>query len=106
MLAIINSGFHPKVSHAQPIAVRSRPAAVEPRPHYEHVKYSRVLLFDTLISSQCAEQIFVVVPAPNRHHRRVNVLEIRKDVSLFPKLVIVRMRHHLVPELEAKAELL
>src|SRR5205085_3413190 len=32
--------------------------------------------------------------------------EVRKNIALFPKLIIVRMRHHLVPELEAKAELL
>ena len=35
----------------------------------------------------------------------MNVPEVWKNVSLFPKLIIVRVRHHLVPKLEAKAEL-
>ena len=35
----------------------------------------------------------------------MDILEIRKNVSLFPELIIVRMRHHLVPELDRKAEL-
>src|SRR5205807_10586700 len=99
-------GLHSKVRGAEPVAVRSCPATVKPRPHHEHIKCSRVLLFDTLISSQCAKQILVVIPAANGHDCRVNVLQIRKDISLLPKLIVVRVLHHLVPELEAKPELL
>src|SRR5204862_4133613 len=36
----------------------------------------------------------------------MNVPEIGKNVSLFPELIVVRMLHHLVPELDAKPELL
>src|SRR5437588_5198045 len=79
---------------------------MKPRAHHEHIKCSRILLFDTLISSQGAKQILVVVPSADGHDRRVNVLQIRKDISLFPKLIVVRVLHHLVPELEAKPELL
>src|SRR5207237_1885836 len=54
MLAIINASLHSKVSRAQPIAISPSPTSVTPRPHHEHVKDSRVLLFDTLLSSQRA----------------------------------------------------
>ena len=106
MFAIVNARLRSEVSHAQPISVRTRPATMEPGTHHQHVVDSGVLLLDVLISIQRAEEIFVVVPTTDSHDRRMNVLQIRKDVSLFPKLIVVRVLHHLVPELDARAELL
>ena len=55
MFAIIDAGLHSKVRRAQPIAISPGPTAVTPRAHHQHVKDSRILLFDTLISSQRAK---------------------------------------------------
>ena len=55
MLAKINSRLAPKVSRAQPVSVGSRPTAVKPRTHYQHVVGSGILLLDALIGAECAE---------------------------------------------------
>src|SRR5437588_7494441 len=36
----------------------------------------------------------------------MDVLQVRQNVSLFPKLIVVRMQQHLVPKLRAKSNLL
>ena len=36
----------------------------------------------------------------------MDILKIRKDVSLFPKLIVVGMLHHLVPKRDPHAQLL
>src|SRR5947209_19480706 len=59
-----------------------------------------------LISVERAEEVFVVVPAAYGHNCGVYVLQIRQNVSFFPELIVVRMRHHLVPEINARSQLL
>ena len=106
MLAIINAGLAAEISRPQPIAVRPRPATMKPWPHHQHVEDSRILLLDVLVSRERAEEIFVIVPTANRHHRGMNVSQVRENVSIFPILIVIRMLHHFVPELDAKSELL
>ena len=79
---------------------------MKPWPHHQHVEDAGILPLEVLIDAQRSEQIFIVVPAADRHHRGVDVLQIRKDVAFFPKLIVVRMLHHLVPELDAHAQFL
>src|SRR5207237_7601752 len=61
---------------------------------------------DILIYSERAEYIFVVIPATHGHYGCMDILKIRKDVSLFPKLIVVGMLHHLVPKRDPHAQLL
>src|ERR1700752_1203709 len=75
---------------------------MKPRTHYQHIVDARVLLLDPAISFQRTIQILVVVPTADSHYRSPNVFEIGEDVSLFPKLIVVRMKQQLVPKLRAK----
>src|SRR5205814_1732340 len=81
-------------------------AAMKPRTHHQHVVDSGILLLNRLICPERTEKIFIVIPTADGHYRRMNVLQVRKDVSLFPKLIVIRVLDHLVPELDARAELL
>ena len=79
---------------------------MKPRAHYEDVENARILAFDRLVGIERAEKIFIVIPTADSHHRGVDVLQVRKNVACFPKLIVVRVRHHLIPKLDARAELL
>ena len=79
---------------------------MKPRSHHQHVEDSRILFLDALISAERAEEIFVVIPTAYGHHGGVNVLQVGEDVAIFPELIVVRMLHHLIPELEAHAQFL
>src|ERR1044072_1846544 len=106
MLTIVNAGLASKVGRPEPIAIRTHPASMKPRTHHQHVKDSGILLFDMLIGRERAKQIFIVVPTADGHYRRVNVLQVRQDVSLFPKLIVVGMQKQLVPEFRSETRLL
>src|SRR3989442_11391934 len=104
--AVGDPSLRSEVRGAKPVAIRARPAAVTPGPDNQHVVDSRILFLNRLISSERPEQVFVVVPAADGHHRGVNVLEVWKNISLLPELIVVRVLHHLVPELNAHAKFL
>ena len=106
MRAVILGGACAEIYVAERLARGARPTAVEPRTHDEDVVNAFVLLLDVLVSFERAVKVFGVEPAADRHHGALNVTELRQDVALLPKLVVVRMPHHLVPKRDVCAELL
>src|SRR3954468_4909624 len=64
----------------------------------EHIVDLRVLLLDRLIGLESAVEIFGVVPAADDHYGWRDVFQMLSDVPLFPKIIAIGMRHHVIPK--------
>ena len=58
----------------------------------------RLCCLDRLVRLERAEQVLGVEPAADGQHRRLDVLQVRPQVARLPEVVVVAVRHHLVPE--------
>src|SRR5262249_6255241 len=99
LLAEELTGFGMEAHVAEPVAVAAGPAAVDPGAHDETVAASRYASrLDALERVQRSEEGLRVEPAPDGHHRRLDLLDVLSDVARLPELVVVRVSHDLVPE--------
>src|ERR1022692_4812945 len=71
---------------------------MRPRTDDDDVEDAGVLLLDRLIRAEGAVQILGIEPAADRHHRGSDLLQVRQQVSVMPKFIVGRMRHHFIPE--------
>ncbi len=84
---------------SEPVAGRARPAAVEPRPHHEHVaRHRRAQPLDRSVDVQRAVEVFGVEPSADGHHRRAHVAQTGRQASRLPELVVGAVTHQVVPE--------
>ena len=79
--------------------VLRRPPAMAEGAHHERVVDAGVLLLDRLVDLQWSVEIFGVIPATHRHHRRLHVIQVRRDGALLPVRVVVGVRDELLPEI-------
>src|SRR5690606_13496476 len=74
------------------------PVTVRPGPHDNTVCGSGTCTLDGLVNVQRTVQVFGIKPASYRKYRVLHVLQVRKDASLLPELIVVRMVDDLLPE--------
>ena len=60
-----------------------------PWPHDECIEDVRVPLLHTPVDLQGSIKIFGIEPPPYRHHGRSHLVQVGKDVSGLPEIVIV-----------------
>ena len=91
-------GVGVKANIPERVSISGSPAPVHPWPHDQDVDTARALRFDSPVHFERAEKVFRVKPAPHRHHRRLNLLQMRPDVARLPEVVPAVVFHHGVPE--------
>ena len=75
----------------------ARPPAVPPRPHHQRVGRARAVLFHRIEKLQRARQVLGIEPASHPHHRRLDVLHVRRQRARLPELVIAGVLDVFVP---------
>ncbi len=98
LLAVVHARHVAEAHGAELVAVRTRPTAVRPRTHDEHVERAGVLLLDRGVGVERAEEILRVEPSADGHHGRRDVLQVRLEIPRFPERVVVRVRDEVLPE--------
>src|SRR5438105_4901314 len=86
-----------EVCGPKPEAVGAFPTAMEPGTHYEDVKDARVLFLDVTVGILRANIVLIVEPPADGHRRAFDAVEMRENVTVLPILVVVGMRHKVVP---------
>ena len=76
------------------------PAAVRPRPHHQRVEDARVLPLGGAVGLERARKILGIEPSAHGHHRRTDVLQVRRDVVTGTPLGIGDVADEVVPEVD------
>ncbi len=91
-------------AEARQIAVA--PRAVRPRSDDERLLRLRAQRVHRLRRAQRPVRILAVEPSADEQHGGRDVLEMRRERALLPERIVVRVRHHRIPERELVAEIL
>src|SRR6266850_7124256 len=83
---------------AKKFAIGTRPAAMKPWSHHQLVINPRIHPLDGFVGVESAVKIFGVKPTSDGHHCGLDVLQVRQRVTSSPKIVVIRMDHHLIPK--------
>src|SRR5581483_4377385 len=84
LFAIKLPGLGVEINFSQLVRFLGSPVAMCPGPHDQKIGDACILPFGPTIGFQRAKQILGIVPPAHRHHRAVNVLEMRTDVARLP----------------------
>src|SRR5215471_15725493 len=87
-LSIIYAGFRSKIHVAKLVAVAAREPSMIPRTHDQHKTLRRGVLLHEVEHSEWALWVFLVVPAPDDHHRRLDPSEVLPNRTGLPKFII------------------
>ena len=101
VLAVVDRHAAAKINIPKALTGFARPAAVYPGAHHDAVVGAWVLFFDGLVSGPRAKAVFRVEQTADGQYGRFHVLQVCTDVSGFPELVEVGVRHQVIPEADA-----
>src|SRR5208282_1908255 len=100
ILPVILAGVRGELHTAKVIAVIPPPASMHPRPDYQGVEDTRIVLLNRMESAERPLQVFRVKPSAHGQHGTVNVLHVRSEISRLP-VVVVGVVPHLIVEQSA-----
>src|SRR5688572_7810192 len=102
--AIMFARLLSEICRAEPVSVGARPAAMIPRADNQNIKNTGILFFYGFVSTQGSVQVLIVVPSADGHRRTFYIFQFRQDIASFPIVVVIWMRHHLVPKFDTRSQ--